>query len=38
MCKRSREKVSEVKASQLVYISHPDAVAWVIETAARAVE
>jgi hypothetical protein len=38
MYKRSRVKVSEVKTSHLVYISHPDAFAWVIETAARAVE
>lgn len=38
MYKRSRAKVSEVKASHLVYISHPDAVARVIETAARAVK
>jgi hypothetical protein len=38
MYKPSRAKVSEVKPSHLVYISHPDAVAWVIETAARAVE
>jgi pimeloyl-ACP methyl ester carboxylesterase len=38
MYKRSSAKVSEVKASHLVYISHPDAVARVIETAARAVK
>jgi pimeloyl-ACP methyl ester carboxylesterase len=38
MFKRSRAKVSEVKASHLVYISHPDAVAPVIETAARALK
>jgi pimeloyl-ACP methyl ester carboxylesterase len=38
MYKRSRAKVSEVKASHLVYISHPDAVARVIETAACAVK
>lgn len=38
MYKRSGTKVSEVKASHLVYISHPDAVARVIETAARAVK
>jgi hypothetical protein len=36
MYKRSRVKVSEVKASHLVYISHPDAVARVFETAERA--
>lgn len=38
MYKRSGTKVSEIKASHLVYISHPDAVARVIETAARAVK
>jgi hypothetical protein len=38
MYKRSRAKVSKVKASHLVYISHPKAVDRVIETAARAVK
>lgn len=38
MYKRSGTKVSEIKASHMVYISHPDAVARVIETAARAVK
>ncbi|HEY1676697.1 MAG TPA: alpha/beta hydrolase [Candidatus Sulfotelmatobacter sp.] len=38
MYKRSRAQVSEVKASHLVYISQPDAVARVIEIAARAVK
>ena len=38
MYKRSGTKVSEIKASHLVYISHPEEVARVIETAARAVE
>lgn len=38
MYKRSGTKVSEIKASHLVYISHPEEVADVIETAARAVE
>jgi hypothetical protein len=35
MYKRSGVNVSEVKASHLVYISDPDAVARVIETARR---
>jgi len=38
MYKRSGAKVSKIKASHLVYISHPDAVTLVIETAARAVK
>lgn len=37
MYKRSRATISEVKANHLVYISHPDAVAQVIERAARSV-
>lgn len=35
MYKRSGARVTEIKASHLVYISHPDAVANVIERAAR---
>ena len=35
MYKRSGAKVTEIKASHLVYISHPAAVASVIERAAR---
>ena len=35
MYKRSGARVSEIKASHLVYISHPSAVANVIERAAR---
>jgi len=38
MYRRSGTKVSEIKGSHLVYISHPDAVARVIETAARAIK
>jgi pimeloyl-ACP methyl ester carboxylesterase len=38
MYKRSATRVSEIKASHLVYISRPEAVARVIETAARAVK
>ena len=38
MYKRSGTRMSEIKASHLVYISHPDAVARVIETAARAIK
>jgi pimeloyl-ACP methyl ester carboxylesterase len=38
MAKRAGSKVTEVQASHAVYISHPRAVARVIETAARAVE
>ena len=37
MYKRSGATISEVKANHLVYISHPDAVAHVIEKAARSV-
>ncbi len=37
MYQRSGAKVTEIKASHAVYISHPRAVARVIETAARAV-
>ena len=36
MYKRSAAEVTEIKASHLVYISHPDAVAGIIENAARA--
>jgi pimeloyl-ACP methyl ester carboxylesterase len=36
MYKRSGTRISEVKANHLVYISHPDVVAQVIERAARA--
>jgi pimeloyl-ACP methyl ester carboxylesterase len=36
MYARSGAKVTEIKASHLVYVSHPGAVARVIETAARA--
>src|SRR5271166_6050140 len=35
MYKRSGAKTTEIKANHLVYISQPDAVARVIETAAR---
>ena len=38
MHKRSRVKVREVKASQLAYISQPDAVARVTETVVRAIK
>jgi pimeloyl-ACP methyl ester carboxylesterase len=37
MYKRSGAKMTEIKASHLVYISHPDLVASVIETAARSI-
>jgi pimeloyl-ACP methyl ester carboxylesterase len=37
MYKRSGAKITEIKASHLVYISQPDAVASVIETAAGSV-
>jgi pimeloyl-ACP methyl ester carboxylesterase len=37
MYKRSGAKMTEIAASQLVYISHPETVASVIETAARSV-
>jgi pimeloyl-ACP methyl ester carboxylesterase len=38
MAKRAGSKVTMVKASHMVHISHPRAVARVIETAARAIE
>jgi hypothetical protein len=38
MARRAGSKVTELKASHAVYISHPRAVAQVIETAARAVK
>jgi pimeloyl-ACP methyl ester carboxylesterase len=38
MARRAGSKVTEVRASHAVHISHPRAVARVIETAARAVE
>jgi hypothetical protein len=37
MYKRSGAMMTEIKASHLVYISHPGAVARVIERAARSV-
>ena len=37
MYKRSGAKITEIAGSHLVYISHPEAVAGVIEGAARAV-
>ncbi len=36
MYERSGTKVTEIRGSHLVYVSHPRAVAHVIETAARA--
>jgi pimeloyl-ACP methyl ester carboxylesterase len=38
MYKRAKAKVTEVKSSHVVYMSHPDAVAKTIEEAARAVK
>jgi hypothetical protein len=35
MAKRAGSKVTEVKSSHVVYISHPKAVADIIETAAK---
>jgi pimeloyl-ACP methyl ester carboxylesterase len=35
MAKRAGSKVTEVKSSHVVYISHPQAVADIIETAAK---
>jgi pimeloyl-ACP methyl ester carboxylesterase len=38
MYERSKAQITEIKASHLVYVSHPDAVARVIEQAARSAE